>query len=407
MQAFVARQAIFDRERRVYGYELLFRSSAHNGFDGSDATRATTELLDNSVLVLGLDQLVGSKKAFINFGRDLLLSGLPGVLPKDRAVVEILETVEPDAEVIAACESLRQQGYLLALDDFVANSGQEELLPYSDIVKVEVNQYPAKECRALVKRFHAQGKQVLAEKVETNEQFAGARAAGFDYFQGYFFARPTIVTGQRIPAGKLTCVRLLREIAQPELDFDRLHKLIQCDVSLSYKLLRYVNSAMFALKMPVESVRRALEFPGEERLRKWIAMAAMPYAAGGKPPELLVASLVRAHMCETLARLCGRALPEQAFLIGLFSFLDALLDKPLDVALADAGLAPQLQEALLGTGPADNPLTLILQLVASYEAGDWEALVPPCEKVALNSDLLQNVYFQAVAWAEASIGDLT
>lgn len=406
MQAFVARQAIFDRERRVYGYELLFRSSSRNDFDGADATSATTELLGNSVLVLGFNQLVGRKKAFINFGRDLLLSGFPAALPKDRTVVEILETVKPDPDVLAACENLRRQGYLLALDDFVENSGQEKFLPHSDIVKVEVNIAPPQKRRSLVRQFHGQGKKVVAEKVETHEQFAEARAAGYDYFQGFFFARPTIMTGQRIPAGKLACTRLLREISQPELDFDRLHNLIQHDVSLSYKLLKYVNSALFSLQVPVDSVRRALIFPGEERLRKWIAMAAWPYATAGKPPELLITSLVRAYMCESLARLSGRALPEQAFLTGMFSFLDALLDQPLDIALADLSLATPIQEALLGTAEGDNPLSLILELVRSYETGDWEAVLPPCEKIALDSDLLRNIYCEAVAWAEHSVTEL-
>jgi len=403
MEAFVARQAIFDRERRVYGYELLFRSSPENAFDGSDATASTTQLLSNSLMAIGLDQLVGHKKAFVNFGRDLLLSGFASVLPKERTVIEILETVVPEPDVLTACESLRSQGYLLALDDFVVRSGQEAFLPHADIVKVEFGSLPVAQHVDLVREYHRRNLKMLAEKVESPEEFRAARAAGYDYFQGYFFARPTVVRSKQIPANKLNSLRLMREVVLPELDLTRLSDLISSDVGLTYKLLRYVNSARFATSTRIESVRQALMFPGEAQIRKWVAMAALPKASADKPTELLTASLVRAWMSESLARLANYPRPEHAFLTGLLSFLDALLDQPLDVAVAEIGLAPPILSALLGTAPEGDPLTEIYALVRSYEAGEWDSLIGPAKRLDIDAELIRNTYCEAVAWAERSV----
>jgi EAL and modified HD-GYP domain-containing signal transduction protein len=355
---------------------------------------------------VGMDRLVGNKKAFINFGRELLLAGFPAVLPKENTVVEILEDVQPDPEILAACEDLKRQGYLLALDDFVMRSGQESFLDQAHIVKLEVGSTSMEEQAAFVKRLHAEGKKMLAEKVETHQEFAAARDAGYDYFQGYFFAKPTLVRSRQIPLVKLNCLNLLRELVKPELDLNRLADLISADVSLTYKLLRYVNSARFATVDRIESVRHALLFPGEAQLRRWASMAAIPKAASDKPTELLTASLIRAWMCESIARLSNYIRPEHAFLTGMFSFLDALLDQPLDVVLSGIGLAPPILDALLGTAPADDPLTAIYDLVRGYEAGEWEAIQAPAERLGLELDLVRNAYCEAVTWAEKSVGEM-
>lgn len=406
MEAFVARQAIFDRERRVYGYELLFRSGTTNEFDGSDPTSSTTQLLSNSLMAIGLDQLVGHRKAFVNFGREMLLGGFASLLPKERTVIEILETVVPDPDVLQACQELRRQNYLLALDDFVIHSGQESLLAYANVVKVEIGSLGLAKHEEIVRAYHRQGLKMLAEKLETPEQFADARQVGYDYFQGFFFAKPTIVQSKQIPAIKLNCTRLLREIIQPELDLTRLAELISADVGLSYKLLRYVNSASLAVSSRIESVRQALMFPGESQVRKWVAMAALPKASADKPTELLTASLVRAWMCESIARLAAYPRPEHAFLTGLFSSLDALLDRPLDSALSEVGLAPPILSALLGTAPQGDPLTAIYDLVRSYEAGEWQDLYKPAEQLNIDPSLLRNAYCEAVSWAERSVPEL-
>jgi c-di-GMP-related signal transduction protein len=356
LEVYVARQAIFDRARRVHGYELLFRANGvQNEFDGSDPTSATAEVLANSLLAIGLENLVGEKLAFVNFNRELLLKQWHSLLPKKGAVIEILETVEPDAEVIAACNKLREQGYQIALDDFVLCDRYEALLRIANLVKIEIRSLSESQHQALVQSYHARGLKMLAEKVETYEEFAWAREIGYDYFQGFFFARPAMVRAKLIPVVQSNCLRLLWEAMRPELDLAGLNRIVAADVALSFKLLRYVNSALFALPSKVQSICHALTFLGDADLRRWITLAMLPRLAENKTAELVTHFLVRARFCEAAIVLTGEPLAEHAFLMGLFSLLDALVDRPLEELLVAVGLAPPIMAALLETDPREIP----------------------------------------------------
>lgn len=401
MDVLVARQAIFDRDRRVHGYELLFRSNAgQNEFDGTEGGLATQQVLANSLLVIGLENLVGTKKAFVNFGRGPLLQGWHASLPRGSTVIELLETVEPDTEVLEACRNLREQGYQIALDDFVFRPGCERLLEVADLVKIEVQSIPRPEQQLLVRSSKARGIQTLAEKVETHEQFEWARQSGYDYFQGYFFARPVMVRGQKIPAVKLHCLRLLQEAQRPELDFERLEMLILEDVSLSYQLLRYVNSPLFALTSTIRSIRQALMFFGETELRKWIVLATLTRTAEDKPSELIRHSLVRARFCESVARLSKTGLEQSAFLTGLFSLLDALIDRPLEETLSQMGLAPEIAAVLSGGAPESDPLASLYQLARAYEVADWQRVEEIGRQIGVPVANLGEVYCAAAGWAQ-------
>ena len=400
MDALVARQAIFDRERRVYGYELLFRSHAgQNEFDGTEGGVATRQVLANSLLVIGLENLVGNKKIFINFGRGPLLQGWQAGLPAGRTVIEVLETVEPDAEVLAACRRLRQEGYQIALDDFVFRPGWEHLMDVADIVKIEIQGTPRAEQKRMVRSSRARGLQILAEKVETYEEFDWARQCGYDYFQGYFFARPVMMRARQIPATKLHCLRLLQEAQRPELDFERLETLIQQDVSLSYQLLRYVNSPLFALAGRIQSIRQALLYFGEVELRKWIALATLARTAEDKPSELIHHSLMRARFCEAVARMARNGLEQFAFLTGLFSLLDALIDRPLPETLAEMRLAPKIAAVLSGQTADNDPLAEIYQLVRAYEVADWRRVEQLGQQLGVTVAGLGDEYCAAAGWA--------
>ena len=400
MDVLVARQAIFDRERRVYGYELLFRSDAgRNEFDGTEASLATKQVLANSLLVIGLENLVGAKKAFVNFGRGPLLQGWYASLPRGSSVIELLETVEPDAEVLEACRNLRKEGYQLALDDFMFRAGWQNLLDVADLVKIEIQSIPRPEQKLLVRSCKARGLQLLAEKVETHEEFEWARQSGYDYFQGYFFARPVIVQGRKIPAAKLHCLRLLQEAQRPELDFERLENMILEDVSLSYQLLRYVNSPLFALTSNIRSIRQALLYFGETELRKWIALATLARTAEDKPSELIRHSLVRARFCESVARLAERGLDQSAFLTGLFSLLDALMDRPLEETLAAMCLAPEIAAVLNGQAPEGGSLAGVYQLALAYEAADWPRVEQIAGQLKVPVASLTEIYCASASWA--------
>jgi c-di-GMP-related signal transduction protein len=400
MDALVDRQAIFDRERRVHGYELLFRSEAgQNEFDGTEAGLATRQVLANSLLVIGLDNLVGAKKAFVNFGRGPLLQGWHASLPHASTVIELLETVEPDDEVLEACRNLRAAGYQIALDDFVFRPGCERLLEVADLVKIEIQSLPRPEQKLLVRSCRARGLQTLAEKVETHEEFEWARQSGYDFFQGYFFARPVMVRGRQIPAAKVHCLRLLQEAQSPELDFERLEKLILEDVSLSYQLLRYVNSPMFALTSRIRSIRQALVFFGENELRKWIALATLARTAEDKPGELIRHSLVRARFCESVARMVDKSLEQFAFLTGLFSLLDALIDRPLEETLSGMCLAPEIIAVLSGQAPAGDLLAGVYQLARAYEVADWLRVEEIAQQLGIPVSSLGEAYCAAAGWA--------
>lgn len=400
MDVLVARQAIFDRDRRVYGYELLFRSTVgQNEFDGTEASLATKQVLANSLLVIGLENLVGDKKAFVNFGRGPLLQGWHASLPRGNTVIELLETVEPDHEVLEACRHLREEGYQIALDDFVLRPGWERLLDVADLVKMEVQSIPRPEQKLLVRSAKARGLLVLAEKVETQEEFEWARGAGYDYFQGYFFARPVTLRSRQIPTGKLHCLRLLQEAQRPELDFDRLETLILEDVSLAYQLLRYVNSPLFALASNIRSIRQALLYFGETELRKWIALATLARAGEDKPGELIRHSLVRARFCESVARLAAADLQQSAFLTGLFSLLDALMDRPLEETLSGLGLSDEIEAVLRGDAMEGAPLASVYQLVRAYELADWQCVDELGNRLSLPVAILGEVYCEAAGWA--------
>jgi len=372
MEVYVARQAILDRNRQVYAYELLYRSNPEiNEFDGTEASVATSSVVANSLLVLGLENVLCGKKAFINLGRGLLVDGFSLLLPKESTVIEVLENVEPDSEMLAACERLREQGYPIALDDFVGTPDNEPLAALANLIKIDFRTTPRAEQERLVKTYRARGKKMLAEKVETYEEFQWTLDIGYDFFQGYFFARPVILQGKEIPSYKLACLRLLREAQCPDLDFQQLEKLISEDVALSYKLMRYANSALFRRNGEIKSIRQALVRIGEHGARRWITLAAIPGMAMDKPCELAVLSVVRASFCESVAKLTYAPAADAAFLTGLFSLLDALIDRPLSEALAEVRLPSEILDTLFGTAPEQDPLSQIYRLMRVYEDGDW------------------------------------
>ncbi len=306
MEVLVARQAIFDSQRNLYGYELLFRSdAASNQFDGTEAAAATMQVLSNTLLSAGAETLLGGKKAFVNFDHRLLAENMYLTLPREALVIEILETVAPTADLVALCQSIRKQGYTLALDDFADDPAFAPLARIAHVIKVDLRLSSRKQQADMLRTYKPRGVQMLAEKVETYEEFKWARRAGYDLFQGYFFARPEMVRSQDIPTMITACLRLLREVQQPELDFRRLEQLIREDVSLTYKLLRYANSALFK-RGDIRSIYAALVALGEDHIRRWVTLATLPKLATNKPGELLKLSLVRARFCERLSRVGAR-----------------------------------------------------------------------------------------------------
>lgn len=400
MQAFIARQPIFDRGLRVYGYELLFRSSLENVFSHPDVDHASSKTIADSFFLLGIETITQGKKAFVNFTRDVLLRDYVSLLPKELTVVELLETVEPDAEVIAACRKLKAAGYLLALDDFVYEERYAPLMALVDIIKVDVLATNPEEQQSLIDQLACPGLSFLAEKVETREVFQQAMEMGYAYFQGYFFSRPEIMTGRDVPGFKLYYLRILQEIHQPELNFKQLEEIIKRDMSLSYKLLRYINSAYFGRRNQVTSIKQALALLGEKEVKKWASLVVLVSMAEDKPEELVTQALVRAKLCESLAASAGLGhRVEDLFIMGMFSLIDAILDRELAEVLEELPIASDIKVALLD---GDNSLHKVYQYVLAYENADWKKLSAQASSLGTDESLLPQLHFDAIQWVNES-----
>jgi c-di-GMP-related signal transduction protein len=406
MEVYLGRQPILDRRSDVVGYELLFRSSLANFCDASDATTATSQVIVNAVLGVGLDRLLGGKPAFINFDRALLLGDLTTLLPANRAVIEILETVPADTEVLSACHRLREQGYTLALDDCLDDERTAAFVPFVDILKVDFQQTPALEQEKLVRRYRGRQMKMVAEKVETEQEFQQACRFGFEYFQGFFFDRPTVLQASRIPASQVNGLRLMKQTQKEDLDFGAIEDLVRHDVSFSHSLLKYLNSAAFNWARPVESVRQALLLLGSDEIRKWAWMACLAALGRNRPRVLMTQVLMRGRFCETLARSAQLSLGESdPFLLGMFSLLDAILERPLEGILNDLNIGSVLRSALLGTAGAEDRLSTLLKIVKAYEAGDWKTVEEAGASIGLIIGPLTTSYLESLYWVDAVAAD--
>ena len=397
---FVARQAIYTRTAAVHGYELLFRSGPENRYTAADGDQATAEVITHSILALGLDQLTGGRPAFINFTRGTLLSEHYAALPPGRAVIELLEDIEPDDAVIDACRRAKGEGYALALDDVVGVEGYERLLPLVDIVKVDFRKTPPErwsQVRDEV-RAHSRRVRLLAEKVETEREFERAVALGYDYFQGYFLNRPVVISGKDIPAFKLSLIELLRAARETDFDFGRLEAVIKRDVSLTHNMLRFANAAAHGLRHRLTSVKHALVLLGQDDVVRSVSLLALAGLGADRPLELAVRSATRAAFCEAIAPHAG--LGEQTldvFLLGMFSLVDVLLGVPMDEVAPRLPASDAVAGALLGDS---GRLRDLLELAVAYERGDWPIAQSLCHRLGVPPRELPRSYLGAVRQAD-------
>ena len=331
MDVFVARQPILDRKGGLFAYELLSRSSMENRYDAKNAEQATARVICTSWTSMGLEDITGGKPAFVNFSRDALLQGLALAVPPERIVVEVLEDVEPDAEVVKAVTELKKKSYLIALDDqFAYDPEREPLLKLADVIKIDRTDYDDPACKKLLARCKDLGVMLLAEKVENSAQHQSALEAGFRLFQGYFYQKPEVKSGKSIASNQASQFRILQELQKQPPDLETLEKLVSQDVSLTYRLLRYINSSYFSWMEEVSSVRRAFYYLGENNIRKWLSLAVLADLTEDRPTELITGSLVRAFFCESACLAIGSEGDDgSAFMTGLLSLLEAILMVPM------------------------------------------------------------------------------
>jgi len=388
----VARQPIFDRAKKVVGYELLFRDGVEQFFRG-EAESAARSTLD-ATLVLGLDNLCAGRQAFINCTGAVLLKELVTLLPPGQTVVEVLETVEPDPRVHAAIRQLRQQGYKVALDDFTTNDPRDSMVEDADIIKVDIRATTPEERAAMVKRFQHHC-EMLAEKVETPQEFREAFDMGFTQFQGFFFQRPEVLAVKQIPANRLTFLRLLDMVSRPNLDMTALEGVFKQDATACYRLLRYLNSPAFGFRNEIRSVRHALSILGDRELRRWVRLLVALTASSDKSPELVVSALTRARFCELISRHLHRE--GDLFLLGLLSLMDAILEVPIDTILEQLPLDHETK-AVLSSQPSS--LRPLYQLVLAQESGEWGQSGQLSQQLRLSPEQVSNCWWEAVEWAQ-------
>ncbi len=392
LDVFVGRHAIYNRELEVTAYELLFHDSTAAASSGSqDTDAATSQVILNTFTEIGLDKIVDGKMAFVNLTRSFVLGDYSLPLSQAGLGLEILGNISIDQPVIEALQRLSTQGYTIVLDDFIYHESLRPLVEIADIIKIDVQTLPDSELQRHVDILRKHKVKLLAEKVETHEQFAFCNHLGFDYFQGFFFCQPHIVKGQRIPPNRLVTLRLLSKLQDPVTSIRELETLISQDVSMSYKLLHSLNSAFYNLPRKIESIHQALVMLGNHWLKTWASLLLLS-SIHDKPQELMQMAMVRAKMCELLATAKRLGAKETFFTAGLFSVLDALMDQPIEDVLNALPLSQEINDALLRH---EGTLGTVLQCVLNYERGNWDTV----QCLGLQQGEISQAYLEAIVWA--------
>jgi len=397
MDVFVARQPIFNRDKEIVAYELLYRNSLKNFFDPSvSSSKATSILITNSHINIGMDNLVEDKYAFINFDSTLINNDIPSLLNKDSVVIEVLEDVKPDRVFLSNLLALKKQGYKLALDDFTLDYPYQNTIPLYDIIKVDFMLAGLDGAKKIMDKYKNGKRKFLAEKIETVSEFNTALDMGYDYFQGFFFSKPEIIKGKAATSINMQFLKLKEEINKNEVDFNNISKIIESDIGLSYKLLRLVNS--FSLNSQVSSIRHALAILGVKEIEKWLNFIMISDFVADGADEVVRLSIIRSRFAELIAEHSNQPqMKYQASLVGLFSMIDVVMGKPFDKIFKEIPMSQNVKDAI--TNKPTSPLYDMFQVVLSYEKADWDTLDNYTSKLLLNSSEIPDLYFESVSWA--------
>jgi len=394
---YIGRQPIYDRNQNVYAYELLFRNSEKNFADIKNPDEATSQLIINALTEFGLTNLIGDKLGFINLTRNFIVGSLPLPAEQDRLVLEVLEDIELDKMVLNGILKLKQKNYIIALDDFIFHPHLAPLVEIADIIKIDLMAMNQQQLAEHVTALSKYPVKLLAEKVETQEEYQRCLDYGFDYFQGYFFCKPNVLTTTHTPANRLALLNLLAKISDSDISVEEIEALIVQDVTLSYRLLRYINSSQYAMDKTISSIRHAIMLLGIESVRS-ITYLIIVSSIEDKPFELFVTALIRANMCQLIAHELQQS--KQActfFTVGLFSVMDAIMDQPMDVVLSQLPLSPDVSDAIL---KHEGTMGEALQISMAYERGEWDKLD---NSVIISTDTISDIYLKALGWCKAFI----
>ncbi|HET8655393.1 MAG TPA: HDOD domain-containing protein [Longimicrobiaceae bacterium] len=402
MDLFVARQPIFDHDGELSGYELLYRRGAQSrAADGQSTSQMSLDVITQSFLEIGLDRITRGKRAFINFSRDMLLSGCYDLLDPRSVVIELLEDIELDAAVGAECERLVRKGYCLALDDYEMESSQAPLLEIASIVKVDVLNRCEEGLAEVANALRSHPVRLLAERVETAEVRDACRNAGYELFQGYFFSRPEVISKKGISVEQAAIVQLMNLLRDETVSDQVIEETFRRDPSLSYKLLRMVNAASQGMR-GIESILHAIRVLGRATLHRWLALlfASSLGGSGGIDNELVHAAVLRARLCEMLGEAGGQHATGPLFLVGLFSLMDALLGTPMEELVGKIDLSKEVRAALLDR---EGPYARWLRLVEAYEAGEWETMAGLSASAGISPFEVPELYLESLSWTREKV----
>lgn len=403
VDVYVARQPIYDRQLKVCAYELLYRKSENNRFEGVDDNEATASLLASSVLVMNFNDLIDGKKGFINFSEEFLTDEIAHLVPPQKIVIEILERVHLTNKVLAACRKLKASGYTLALDDFIFDRQTLEsgIFDIIDIVKVEFTKTSLRDQLLLIKKYR--GKiTFLAEKIETKDQLALAQRMGYELFQGFLFSRPTLVNAQDVPILDQNVLQINHELEKADPNFFALAKMVQGDLGLSYKLMRLANTVSYGSKIPIHSIHQALTRIGINHLAKWMNLIMIQNLGNVSNNELIKNAMIRAKMMEQIAWEMNLSKKSNDFFItGLFSSLDNLMNQPMEEVVKPLPLSTDIKAALLGK---NNVIRQHLDAVHAFETADWDQFNRYMNRLGIPRNRYMNTYLTALKWQQALPG---
>ncbi len=395
MDVYVARQPIFDRRMNVLGYELLYRRSMNNFYEGTSDSQATAEVINNAFLSMHFNELTSGTKAFINFSHDMLIKGIPLLLPRESIVVEIVERTKVNDELIEACKKLHSNRYILALDDFKATPASEELMDQAHIIKVEFSKVSHSTQREYIKKNKGKVK-FLAERVEIREEFQLAMDMGYDYFQGYFFSKPVIIKGKDIESINVNIIRILEMLSLEEPDYQEMTEIIETDIGLTYKLLKLVNSVFFGTRNVIHSIKHALVHLGINEIKKWVYVLMLKEVQLMENKELINMCLVRAKIMELLSVDMGKdEKKSDYFLVGMFSSIDILMNRNMKEIMDELPLSLEAKGALLGE---DNKIRKLLDIVVDYEKLVWDKTKIKQISPEITLDTYSNRHMEALKW---------
>ncbi len=394
---YIARQPIFNRNMQIYGYELLYRQSNNNFYEGADDDLATASLLDDFFLT-EFDDLVGKKRGFVNFSSKLLLDKVPLMMPKDQTVVEILERVNVTQEIVDVCREIKNEGYLLALDDFIldhTNDYHADIFDLVDIIKLEFPNYTLSEQMTILNKYNGKIK-FLAEKVETREDYLLARKMGYSLFQGYFFSKPIMINAKSIGTISNNLIVILNELNSKEVDYTYLSELFKRDVELSYKLLKMANSAYYGTRHTIESIRRAVVQLGVRELFRWVNLMILKGVKNAENAELVKRSLIRGKFLGLYSvKINDKANESNYFISGIFSSIDILLNKSMDEILDALPLDSIIKDTLNGE---NTKIRVVLDAVRALEYAKWDKVDDFIQNSDISRSEFMSLYTSAIKW---------